>query len=294
VPVTHYELKGLMPKTFSKKEAISHGFNMTKKYFGVIFSILVVYGAFELASSQLHSRAGQDQLNRSDLYSIYKQDVSKNLYQGLIDSGYVSKYGRVQDKLKNIKNSSELSLPVAFEADREKIYLFLESYMYRLPFSKLVYYVLSLLFWAIYMLMQIGLIKITLMLSRDERPEIPMLYSNSSLLVTYILASLCYGLSIVGGVILLIVPGIIFAVALGMYPYFIVDKEMGPLESLKASRALTRGSRWQLFVFGFVIGLLNIAGALCLLVGLLWTIPTSSIAMAYVYDQLSKKSESSA
>ena len=105
------------------------------------------------------------------------------------------------------------------------------------------------------------------------------------------MASIGYGLAIIGGILLLVVPGIIFAVALGMYPYFILDKKMGPMESLKASRVLTKGARWQLFVFGCVSLLLNLGGLLCLIVGLLWTIPATMIAMAYVYDQLSKPSE---
>jgi hypothetical protein len=37
--------------------------------------------------------------------------------------------------------------------------------------------------------------------------------------------------------------------------------------------------------------LFNLAGLLCLVVGLFFTVPASSIAMAYVYDQLCKQDE---
>jgi uncharacterized membrane protein len=85
---------------------------------------------------------------------------------------------------------------------------------------------------------------------------------------------------------LLIVPGIIFFIMFQYYGYFIVDKKMGPVEALKASAALTKGVRWKLFGFGLVIGLLNIGGALLLLLGLFVTIPVSQMAIAHVYRKL--------
>lgn len=281
-----------MLKTFSKKEAILHGFNMTKKYFGVIFIMLIIFVAFGLANGQLDSLAGKDRIEKSEINWLYKnRSTVDKFYQYFIDVGYINQYGLVEPELADIKSISELNLPSEFEEDRTRIYEFLEIYMYRLPFPKVVYYILSFVFWVLSMLLTLGFVRVSLMLSRDKRPEISMLYSSGPWLIAYILATICYGLAIMGGILLLIVPGIIFSVALGMYPYFIIDKKMGPMESLKASRALTKGVRWQLFVFGCVIVLLNLGGLLCLIVGLLWTIPTSYIAMAYVYDQLSKQSE---
>ena len=197
----------------------------------------------------------------------------------------------VQEKLKNIKNSAELSLPAAFEGDREKIFNFLEPYTYRLPFPPSVYYFLCVALWIISMIVEIGIVKIGLMLSRDQKPSISELFSNGSLFIKYLLAYICYGLAVLGGFLLLIVPGIIFAIALGMFGYFIVDKKMGPIESLKASRVLTKGVRWQLFWFGGLLVLLNIGGLLCLVVGLLFTIPISLIASTYVYDKLRQQDE---
>lgn len=283
-----------MIRTFSKKEAILHGFNMTKKYFGLTFSILVIYVAFELAVGQLEYFAGPDQMAKSDVRLLYKdRTIADNFYSYLVDSGYLSKWGLVQEKLEYMKDTSELSLPDAFKNDQERIYQFLQAYTYRLPFPKAVYYMLSVILWVLYMLLHLGLIKISLMLSRDQGAEISMLYSNGPLLIAYILATIGYVLAVLGGMVLLIVPGVIFAIALGMYPYFIVDKQMAPMEALKASRTLTKGARWQLFCFGLLLGLLNLGGLLCLLIGLLWTIPTSCIAMAYVYDQLAGHTYSS-
>ncbi len=73
---------------------------------------------------------------------------------------------------------------------------------------------------------------------------------------------------------------------LSLSSYLVVDKNMGPIESLKVSWAVTQGARWQLCCFGGLIVLLNLAGLLCLGLGLIITVPVSWIAGAYVYDRL--------
>ena len=88
------------------------------------------------------------------------------------------------------------------------------------------------------------------------------------------------------GFLLLIIPGIIWAIGFQLAPYFVVDKGMDPLEALKKSWAATRGAKWNLFLFGLLLGLINMLGFLALMVGLLFTLPLSMVAMAYVYRKL--------
>ena len=66
-----------------------------------------------------------------------------------------------------------------------------------------------------------------------------------------------------------------------------IEKGLGPVEALKASSSTTMGAKWDLFLFGLLLGLINLAGFLCLVVGLFATIPTSMVAYAYVYRELS-------
>ncbi len=277
--------------TFSKKEAISHGFKITKKYFGVILIISLIFIAFEIISDQLNSRAGSP-ITKEDITRRYITSMpTDDFYKYLEETGYINRYGVVQDKLQNISDASDLVLSAGLEVDRDKIFNFLDQHRYRLPFPKVIYYLLAIAFWAVGVIMQIGGVKISLLLSRDQKPDVWEIFSNGSYFITYILGSICCGLAIVGGFILLIIPGIILMVAFSMYSYLIVDQNMGPIESLNVSRALTKGVRWQLFWFLGLITLVNFAGLLCLFVGLLFTIPASSIASAYVYDQLIKQSE---
>ncbi|MGE5307799.1 MAG: hypothetical protein ACM3OC_01785 [Deltaproteobacteria bacterium] len=280
-------------KYFSKKEAISHGFRMTKKYFKFVFGLILIYAVFHIASTALNAFSGIAGINRYQLSRVYKDPgQQERLYKSLVEAGYIDKHGMVQAKLRFLKQPSELVLAPDMEADRDRIFHFLTPYRYRLPFPRPVYFLLSIAFAIVGLVMQIGLIKIGLSLSRDRKTSFAELFLQWRLFFKYLFASICYVLAFIGGLILLIVPGIIFAIALQMYPYLVVDKGLGPLASLKASRGLTRGARWQLFVFWALLGLVNIAGFLCLVVGLVFTIPATMIASAYVYDQLRKRKES--
>jgi hypothetical protein len=278
-------------KSFSKKEAISHGFKITKKYFGFIFCIFLIYAAFEIISGLLQFGIGSP-ISKTDIATLYSEPAAAdNFYRYLEETGYINKDGAVQDTLQNITSASDLTLPANLEVDREEIFKFLNAHRYRLPFPKAIYYLLAIALWVVGVIIQIGWVKISLLLSRDQKPAVSELFAHGSLFFPFIIGSICYGLAVLGGCILLIVPGIIVMIMLEMYSYFIVDRNMGPTASLKASRALTKGVRWQLACFGALILLLNIGGLLCFVVGLLFTIPTSYIAAAYVYDQLLKQDE---
>ena len=281
-------------KAFSKKEALTHGFNMAKKYIKVVLITMLIYFAYNVFNGLLTARAGEREshMDRTEVKQLYKDPAAaERFYEYLKTAGYVSPFGSRLERLQNLKSAEELVLAPELEGDREKIFRFLERYTYRLPFPKTVYYVLALAFWLIGVLMGVGLLKMSILLARDQEPELSELYSNGRLMLNYILGSFFYSLAVLGGFILLIVPGIILAVMLGMYPYIIVDQEMGPIQSLKASRALTKGVRGQLCLFGFMICLVNLGGLLCVFIGLVITIPVTYIASAYVYDQLIKAKE---
>lgn len=133
---------------------------------------------------------------------------------------------------------------------------------------------------------QMGLIKVSLKFCDGVKGKLDDLLSTFNLLLKVIVASIIYGLIIIGGTILFIIPGIIWGVKFCLFPYFIVDNGLGPIEAIKASGRATEGAKWGLFLFGFLLGLINIGGALFFLVGLFFTIPTSMVAYAYVYREL--------
>ncbi|MCY1083565.1 hypothetical protein [Archangium lansingense] len=70
---------------------------------------------------------------------------------------------------------------------------------------------------------------------------------------TLFLMNLLYMGAIFGGALLLILPGIYFAVCLSLAPALVVLDGLGPLQSLQRSSLLTVGHRWSLLVvFGSI------------------------------------------
>jgi uncharacterized membrane protein len=88
---------------------------------------------------------------------------------------------------------------------------------------------------------------------------------------------------------LLIIPGIILSIRLGFFDYLIVDKDSKIIESLKRSWEITKGNVWNLFLLYILLGLINILGVFILIVGLFWSIPTTTIAKTFVYRKLSSE-----
>lgn len=111
--------------------------------------------------------------------------------------------------------------------------------------------------------------------------------SNPSLAVLFVAALLLPLMLMVAG----IGAGIFFGVRLALFAYFIVDAGSGPIDALKRSWKATRGVFWKLFLFGIVVGAINLVGIIFLLVGLLVTLPTTMIAASFVYRRLKARAE---
>lgn len=77
------------------------------------------------------------------------------------------------------------------------------------------------------------------------------------------------------------------SIALMFGSYAVVDRSLGPIDALKNSVRITKGARLKMIGLLLLLGLINVAGALALFVGLLVTIPLSMIAIVHVYRALS-------
>jgi uncharacterized membrane protein len=137
--------------------------------------------------------------------------------------------------------------------------------------------------------LSIGLTKIHLRLARGESAEWRDLFSGGPFLLPYLGASILYALVVVFGLILLIVPGIIWAIKYGLYFYPIIDERAPPFAALQHSADITKGARWQLLLFGIVLGLVNVVGFFAFGIGLFVTLPVTSIAAAWVYQRLRER-----
>jgi uncharacterized membrane protein len=121
-----------------------------------------------------------------------------------------------------------------------------------------------------------------------EKAEVFDLW-HPQVFLPYLVATVLVFICVAIGFVLLVVPGIIVGLMLMFTPYLVVDKNLGAIEAMKESKRITQGSKWQLFELGVSLFLLNLVGALALLVGLLVTIPVSMLAIAHAYRQLAHK-----
>ncbi len=114
-------------------------------------------------------------------------------------------------------------------------------------------------------------------------------FTNFKLVINYIIGSIIVGLIVIGGLILLIIPGLYFAIRLNLFVYYIVDKNLGYMEAVKASWSATKGNVLNLMIFGTLSLGVILLGLLALIVGLLVAIPVISLAGIYVYKKISQQ-----
>lgn len=139
---------------------------------------------------------------------------------------------------------------------------------------------------AVQIVLSLGLITIALKLIDGKVPELKDLWSSYKPFWAYLGASILTGLGVTAGFFLLVIPGIILALGWMFYSYLIIDRNLSAVESMKRSWEITRGQRWQLLGLGITLWFINVLGVLLVGIGLLWTIPTAMMAMAYVYRKL--------
>jgi len=148
------------------------------------------------------------------------------------------------------------------------------------------YFILNLVNWIFSSILTLGMISIALKIVDNKKAEYKdLFFLNWKLLFVYIIADLVRTIAIIVGLLLLIIPGIIIAIKLQFIDYLIVDKKMG-FESFNKSWEMTKGVKWNLFVFGILLAFINILGFLALIAGLFITLPLSLVATAFVYKKL--------
>jgi len=151
----------------------------------------------------------------------------------------------------------------------------------------LVSFLAGIVSWVIEIIIGMGIIKISLRIVRGENPGLGDFKFPLTAIGNYIIASILYGLIIFGGMILLIIPGVIWGIKYQYATFAVIDKKQGPVEAIRTSGRITKGSLWNLFLFGLACLGINLLGAIIFLVGLFATIPTTLLAGAFIYIKLS-------
>ena len=92
--------------------------------------------------------------------------------------------------------------------------------------------------------------------------------------------------SVIIPIILIIIPAVYISVRLQFYNYFLLDEETGIIESIKRSAEISKGYVGELFLLGAVLSIIILVSIIPLGLGLLISIPLSTMATSYVYLKL--------
>lgn len=138
----------------------------------------------------------------------------------------------------------------------------------------------------IVLLGKMGFYNSVLILTTGGKPSFDQFYKNWPKLLTWIVANFLFVLMFVIGLILIIVPGLYVWAAFGLFPFFILDKDAGPIQALKQAWQATQGVRIDVFLLFLACLGINILGLLFFFIGVFITFPVTLIALATVYRKL--------
>ena len=165
--------------------------------------------------------------------------------------------------------------------------------------------------------LNLGLLRICLNMVNNNEVDFPMLFSSFHILIPYVLASFLYlaalllaaspGLlllitlvsvdlenpsSFLGSmpsilsIIIMIVPAMYLSVRLQFYEYFLIDEECGVIDAIKKSADISKGYVLELFILGAVLSLIILISIIPMGLGLIFSIPLSTVATSYIYLKL--------
>jgi hypothetical protein len=101
-------------------------------------------------------------------------------------------------------------------------------------------------------------------------------------------------ITVVGiGVVLFVVPGIVFACRLAFVPYLIVDRKMEVVEAVKLSWNMTRGHAWTIFLMALLAVPIITVGLACLAVGVIGAMIWIGVAFGSLYHVASSQQDGS-
>jgi hypothetical protein len=133
------------------------------------------------------------------------------------------------------------------------------------------------------MFLSIGLVRIGLDLVSGKEFSVGKLFGGGRKLLPMIGASIIFWVIFVIGLVLLVVPGIYLFLRLSNYMTAMVDRDLGPIESLKYSWSITTNNTLKLFGLVIMYLLIALAGLLALCVGIFFAMPVIWLSSVVAY-----------
>ena len=133
--------------------------------------------------------------------------------------------------------------------------------------------------------LDLGFKKIALNIHDRHESSVKDLFTSFSLTPKALVGWVLYALMVWIGWIFFVLPGFIALLRFAFFPYFIVDKNAGPIDALKMSWSVTKDHVWDMFAFWVAIKIIIYLGFISWM-GVILTWPLSTLAYAYFYRKL--------
>jgi len=156
----------------------------------------------------------------------------------------------------------------------------------QIPTMAVVYLALLIVASLFQIYMTVGQTIFFLKIARGQPAEFGDLFRGGHYLLRALGGSILFGLMLVFGLILLIVPGIIVALMFWPFLYVLVDTDAPGMECLSRAREITRNTWGTVFLLWLTAVGLSILGVLACCVGLLFTGPLSMMLFAVAYCRM--------
>jgi uncharacterized membrane protein len=126
----------------------------------------------------------------------------------------------------------------------------------------------------------LGIYRVALMITAGEPADVAKAFRYDRM-GAWIVFSFVFGVLVAVGLVLCVVPGLLFLAYFGLAPFFFLDKGLSLGDALRASREAVLGNAlaFQILIY-IVVGVL---GVVACIVGLFVTVPVAYIAVACLY-----------
>jgi len=124
------------------------------------------------------------------------------------------------------------------------------------------------------------------LISHDRHVELPDFFKSFDKFTPLLILNLLIVLVVFIGLLLLIIPGIYFAVSYLFAHFFVWYYDVDPSEAIRLSRKTVSGNFGQILLLCLVLGGINLIGVLAFGVGILLTLPFTYCVIYAAFDDI--------
>lgn len=135
----------------------------------------------------------------------------------------------------------------------------------------------------------LGYLRFLLNMAREQDHKIEDLFNGPQSFAHFayfLVVSLLYNALTMLGIVLFIIPGIIAGIGFMFASYLVAEQKTDIFTSFKRSWEMTTGNRWKILWLSIVLVGFNILGFLAFGIGLIMTIPVTSLVYVHLYTRL--------